>query len=70
MSPASDRQQRSGPRSFDYRSDRRRNGGRREGDLQPRTTLTKKVTVVIVAGVNFAYLVIEALLNHCGSLLP
>lgn len=36
--------------------------GRRKEDQDPRTTLTRKVVVITVALVNFAYLVGEAVL--------
>jgi len=45
-------------------SDRRETGGRRETDSLPRTTLTRKVLVVVVALINLAYLVSDTLLSN------
>jgi len=47
----------------DVASDRRETGGRREMDSLPRTTITKKVLVIVVALINLAYLVSDTLLS-------
>lgn len=45
--------------------DRRSVGGRRKTDELPRATVTRKGIAVIVAAINFAYLVVEALGSNC-----
>jgi hypothetical protein len=46
----------------------RRTGGRRAVDEFPRTTLTKKVLVIVVFLVDFFYLAVHTLVGSCNGL--
>lgn len=46
---------------------RREQGGRRKTDKLPRTTLTKKFVVAVVAAINFAYLILQVLADSCNG---